>query len=75
MRASAILDDAALVARSQGRRGQLQAVLGEWAEIKAEQGDLRGAFDLSQEALRAGRHPAPTGAAGRDQEAAVENPV
>ena len=72
--ASAILDDAARVARSQGRRGQLQAVLGEWAEIKAEQGDLRGAFDLSQEALRAGRHPAPT-AAGRDQEAAVENPV
>ena len=57
--ASTILDEAAEVARAHGRRGQLQAVLGEWAEIKAEQGDLRGAFELSQEALRAGRHAAP----------------
>jgi transcriptional regulator with XRE-family HTH domain len=69
--ASTTLDDAAVVARTHGRRGQLQAVLGEWAEVKAEQGDLRGAFDLSQEALRAGRHTPPS-ANGRTAEESVE---
>jgi len=53
--ASETLADAAETARSIGRRAQLQVVLGEWAEVKAELGDLAGAYELSREALAAGR--------------------
>jgi transcriptional regulator with XRE-family HTH domain len=53
--ASETLAEAAETARSIRRRAQLQAVLGEWAEVKAELGDLGGAYELSREALAAGR--------------------
>ena len=49
------LEEAAALAREHGRRGQLQAILGEFARVVADQGDLRRAFQLSQEALAAGR--------------------
>jgi hypothetical protein len=35
-------------------------VLGEYAEVLAEQGDLSQAFAISQEALGAGRYPKAT---------------
>lgn len=46
---------AATLARQHGRRGQLQKILGELARTYASRGDLQQAFDLSQEALDAGR--------------------
>ena len=46
---------AATLARQHGRRGQLQKILGELARTYASRGDLQRAFDLSQEALDAGR--------------------
>jgi transcriptional regulator with XRE-family HTH domain len=46
---------AATLARQHGRRGQLQKILGELARAYASRGDLQQAFDLSQEALDAGR--------------------
>ena len=54
--ASATLDRTAALARDLGRRGQLQAVLGEWSDLLAQQGDLARAYELSREALDAGRH-------------------
>jgi transcriptional regulator with XRE-family HTH domain len=58
--ASAILARAAELAREHSRRGQLQAVLTEWAQVLAAQGDLGRAYELSQEALGAGRgRPVP----------------
>lgn len=56
------LDQAATIARDHARRGQLQAVLGELAQIVAEQGDLQLAFKLSQEALAFNRLAAPPAA-------------
>jgi tetratricopeptide (TPR) repeat protein len=53
--ASATLERTAGLARDLGRRGQLQAVLGEWSDVLAEQGDLARAYELSREALDAGR--------------------
>ncbi len=53
--ASQTLQEAADSARAIGRRAQLQAVLGEWADVRAELGDLEGAYRLSREALSAGR--------------------
>jgi transcriptional regulator with XRE-family HTH domain len=53
--ARAALEDAADLAREHGRRAQVQTVLGELAAVVAESGDLRRAFELSQEALHAGR--------------------
>lgn len=58
--AARVLEDTAAIAREHGRRAQVQAVLGEWAEILAETGDLTRAFAVSQEALRAGRHVPPS---------------
>ena len=49
------LEEAADLARDHGRRAQIQTVLGELATVVAESGDLRRAFELSQEALHAGR--------------------
>jgi tetratricopeptide (TPR) repeat protein len=49
------LERAAATARELGRRGQLQAVLAEWADVMAELGDLAAAYRLSREALAAGR--------------------
>lgn len=46
---------AEVLAREHGRRGQLQQVLSELARSYAARGDLQRAFDLSQEALTAGR--------------------
>ena len=54
--AAATLDRTAALARDLGRRGQLQAVLGEWSDLLAQQGDLARAYELSREALDAGRH-------------------
>jgi transcriptional regulator with XRE-family HTH domain len=54
------LEDAAALARTHGRRNQLQAVLGEFAQVVAEQGDLKRAFALSQEALAVARVQSPT---------------
>ena len=53
---AATLARTADLARDLGRRGQLQAVLGEWSDLLAEQGDLAKAYELSREALDAGRH-------------------
>jgi tetratricopeptide (TPR) repeat protein len=53
--ARAALEAAADLARLHGRRAQVQTVLGELAAVVAESGDLRRAFELSQEALHAGR--------------------
>ena len=49
------LERAAESARALNRRAQLQAVLGEWADVMAELGDLGTAYRLSREALSAGR--------------------
>jgi transcriptional regulator with XRE-family HTH domain len=53
--AAATLEQTAGLARDLGRRGQLQAVLGEWSDVLADQGDLARAYELSREALDAGR--------------------
>ena len=54
--AAATLERAATLAEQQGRRGQLQAVLGEWSDVMAALGDLAQAYALSRRALDAGRH-------------------
>jgi transcriptional regulator with XRE-family HTH domain len=54
--AAATLERAAALAESFGRRGQLQAVLGEWSDVLAEQGDMAKAYAVSRRALDAGRH-------------------
>jgi transcriptional regulator with XRE-family HTH domain len=48
------LAEAAAAAREMGRRRQLVAVLSEWADVLAEMGDLRGAYERSREALEVG---------------------
>jgi len=48
------LAEAAEAARAMGRRRQLVAVLSEWADVLAEMGDLRGAYERSREALEVG---------------------
>ena len=42
---------AADLARASGSRGRIREVLGAWSEMLAESGDLRGAYDLTREAL------------------------
>jgi transcriptional regulator with XRE-family HTH domain len=69
--AVAPLEEAVSIAREHGRRGQLQSVLGELAEVVAEQGDLKRAFQLSQEALTAGRAKPSTGSGPRQDAAAA----
>ena len=54
--AAGTLERTAGLARELGRRAQLQAVLGEWSDLLAQQGDLARAYELSREALDAGRH-------------------
>jgi tetratricopeptide (TPR) repeat protein len=49
------LDRAASLAQEQGRRGELQLVLGELSDVLAELGDLAGALAASRRALDAGR--------------------
>ena len=55
--AAKTLQEGAALARETGRRGQLQAILGELARMYAANGDLQLAFETSQEALDAGRAP------------------
>lgn len=52
--AVACFERAAAIARASGRRGRLREVLGAWADLCAELGDHRRAFELSREALAAG---------------------
>ncbi len=49
--AAGALADAADRARSRDRRSQLRSVLTEWADLLAESGDVRRAYELSREAL------------------------
>lgn len=44
--------DAAALARESGSIGRLRDVLGEWAALRAQRGDHRGAYELSSEALQ-----------------------
>lgn len=53
--ASRTLERTASQARELGRRGQLQAVLGAWSDVMAELGDMTRAYELSRQALDAGR--------------------
>jgi transcriptional regulator with XRE-family HTH domain len=53
------LAEAAAAARLTGRRQQLLAVLREWADVLAELGDLRGAYERSREALELGSPARP----------------
>ena len=53
--AAATLERAAALSEEYGRRGQLQAVLGEWSDVVAALGDLAQAYTLSRRALNAGR--------------------
>ncbi|OGO55195.1 MAG: hypothetical protein A2V85_07915 [Chloroflexi bacterium RBG_16_72_14] len=53
--AATTLEAAAAVARDLGRRAQLQLVLTEWGAVVAELGDYERAYELSREALQAGR--------------------
>jgi len=53
--AAATLADVAACAEALGRRAQLQAVLGEWSDVMAAQGDMTRAYELSRRALDAGR--------------------
>ena len=50
-----ILQQAAERARQQDRRIQLESLLGEWADIVAEEGDHARAYELSREALAVSR--------------------
>jgi transcriptional regulator with XRE-family HTH domain len=50
-----ILENAANAAREHGRRVQLESLLGEWADIVAEDGDHARAYELSREALAVSR--------------------
>lgn len=49
------LERAAVLAQEQGRRGELQLVLGELSDVLADLGDLAGASAVSRRALDAGR--------------------
>ena len=53
------LEEAARIARAHTRRALLQSVLAELADIVAEDGDLKGALAISQEALAVGRARRP----------------
>ena len=59
------LEEAAALARKDGRRAQLQMVLGELAEQLAASGQIERAFAVSQEAVRANRIRTPARAAQR----------
>ena len=50
-----LLEEAVGVAREHGRRMQLEALLGEWADIVADGGDLARAYELTREALAVSR--------------------
>jgi tetratricopeptide (TPR) repeat protein len=54
--AASTLERAAAEADELGRRSQLQAVLGEWSDVMAATGDMARAYELSRQALSAGRH-------------------
>jgi tetratricopeptide (TPR) repeat protein len=54
--AASTLERAAGEADELGRRSQLQAVLGEWSDVMAATGDMARAYELSRQALNAGRH-------------------
>jgi tetratricopeptide (TPR) repeat protein len=54
--AASTLERAAAEADELGRRSQLQAVLGEWSDVMAATGDMARAYELSRQALNAGRH-------------------
>jgi transcriptional regulator with XRE-family HTH domain len=43
---------AAAIARGGSSQGRLRDLLGEWADLRAESGDYRGAYELSAEAAR-----------------------
>jgi tetratricopeptide (TPR) repeat protein len=58
----AALEEAARIARLHTRRALLQSVLGELADVIAEEGDLKGALAVSQEALAVGRVRRPDAA-------------
>ncbi|HET6380178.1 MAG TPA: tetratricopeptide repeat protein [candidate division Zixibacteria bacterium] len=53
-RAEARYAEAAAVAREGGVGSRLRDVLREWADLRAEQGDHRGAYELTSEALAVG---------------------
>jgi hypothetical protein len=53
--AALTLERAAGYAEALGRRSQMQAVLGEWSDVMAAQGDMSRAYELSRRALDAGR--------------------
>jgi tetratricopeptide (TPR) repeat protein len=53
--AAQTLERAATVAGTLGRRGQLQAVLGEWSDVMAARGDLAKAYEISRRAIDVGR--------------------
>ncbi len=53
--AASTLQHAAADAEELGRRSQLQAVLGEWSDVMAATGDMGRAYELSRQALSAGR--------------------
>ncbi|MFI5254875.1 MAG: tetratricopeptide repeat protein [Candidatus Limnocylindrales bacterium] len=62
--AAAGLEEAAREARPMSRRRQLVAVLTEWADVLAEMGDLRAAYERSREALELGSAARPVGVPG-----------
>jgi hypothetical protein len=49
--AEAQYQQAATIARSSAMPSRLREVLREWAELRAESGDHRGAYELTNEAL------------------------
>ncbi len=53
--AARLLQTGANIAEEYRRRGQLQAILAEWSDVVAEQGDLPKALALSRRAVEAGR--------------------
>jgi tetratricopeptide (TPR) repeat protein len=50
--AIAAFEGAAALAREHGRVAQLREILTEWADLRAAEGDAKGAFELSREALQ-----------------------
>jgi len=63
------LAEAAAAARLMGRRQQLTTVLREWADVLAELGDLRGAYERSREALELGNLARPIQVPGETETA------
>lgn len=53
--AAETLERATAVAKSLGRRGQLQTLLGEWSDVMAARGDLAKAYEISRRAIDVGR--------------------